>query len=222
MTKIIRLEDAEVFGSLPAARLAEIENVLSERAVKASDYVYFDTQPAEHVWIVRSGIVRTLKGSASGRITTLEEIRPGGLFGMAAVRGDDTYGESAQGVVGAQLWRLPQRHFAELLASEPRVGQELLALIARRLQGAHDRLCSFAHDSVPARIARVVLRQQDGTRLDITRRALGESVGTTVETTIRVLRSFERAGFVESGVGWVRPIDRSALQAIAEGEKPPQ
>ena len=64
-------------------------------------------------------------------------------------------------------------------------------------------------------------RLEDGARIDITRRALGERVGTTVETAIRVLRSFERAGFIEAGVGWIRPVDRKALENIAEGEKPP-
>jgi CRP-like cAMP-binding protein len=87
-----------------------------------------------------------------------------------------------------------------------------------RLQNAHDRLCSFAHESVPARLARAVLEEADSDRIETTRRALAESVGTTVETTIRVLRSFEREGWIEGGVGWVRILDHRALLGVARGE----
>ena len=41
--------------------------------------------------------------------------------------------------------------------------------------------------------------------------------GTTVETAIRVLRRFEKAHWIEGGVGWVRILDRPALENIARG-----
>ena len=42
--------------------------------------------------------------------------------------------------------------------------------------------------------------------------------GTTVETAIRVLRRFERSGWIEGGVGWIRILDREALQSVASGD----
>ena len=119
-----------------------------------------------------------------------------------------------------EAWRLPGRVVLEHLRDELDLLQDLLAVVARRLEKAHDRLCSFAHDSVPARISRLLLAEPDSEKIVATRRALGEEAGTTVETTIRVLRSFERSGWVEGGVGWVRVIDRGALARIAEGQKP--
>ena len=212
------LEDTELFGSLEPARLAPLATQIRARPVRAGEYLYFDSQPAEYLWIVRAGFVRTLKASAAGRVTTLEQLRPGDPFGMAAIIGSATYSESAQAVVEGAVWRARRQLLADLIAKEPNFASELLALAARRLQGAHDRLCSFAHDSVPERLARAVLEQDKGDRIDLTRRALGESVGTTVETTIRVLRGFERAGWIVGGVGWIRTLDRKALERVAAGE----
>jgi CRP/FNR family transcriptional regulator len=124
-------------------------------------------------------------------------------------------------MVEGEVWRLPRKVVIKVLDDEPGLVQQLLSIVATRLEEAHDRLCSFAHDSVPARIARLILSTDaTGEKIEMTRRALGDEAGTTVETTIRVLRSFERAGWVEGGVGWVRVLDRPALERIADGDKP--
>lgn len=217
----IGLKQVELFGSLGPERLAWLSSQLWLRPLREGEYLYFDTQAAEHLWIVRAGAVRTLKASAAGRITTLERVRPGELFGMAALIGQSTYNESAQAMVQGEVWRARRRVFTDLITKEPGLASEVLALAGRRLQGAHDRLCSFAHDSVPSRIASAVLELDTGGRIEVTRRALGEAAGTTVETTIRVLRGFKREGWVDGGVGWIKTLDRAALRRIADGEKTP-
>jgi CRP/FNR family transcriptional regulator len=216
----IAIQQAEIFSSIPPERLAELRSQLSARKVRAGEYLYFDTQPAEHLWIVRVGVVRTIKASIAGRITTLEQLGAGEIFGMAAVMGNATYNESAQAVIESEVWRARRSLLAEVLADQPTFAAAILALVARRLQGAHDRLCSFAHDSVPARIARAVLEQDHGERIEVTRRAIAEAAGTTVETAIRVLRGFQRSGWVDGGVGWIQVLDRPPLERVADGEKP--
>jgi CRP-like cAMP-binding protein len=96
----------------------------------------------------------------------------------------------------------------------------LLAIVAGRLQNAHERLCSFAQGGVPERLARVVIESATDGRVEKTRRLLGESAGTTVETAIRVLRRFEQAGWIEGGVGWIQVLDLEALSRVARGEDP--
>ncbi len=178
MTRRGGVEETDLFRRLGPERLGRIRSHLKLQPYWPREYLYFEAQPAEHLWVVRSGEVRTLKAGRSGRVMTLEHLRPGDIFGVAAI-------------------------------------------VSTRLEQAHNRLCSFAHDSVPARIARLILTADpEGDKIEMTRRALGEEAGTTVETTIRVLRSFERAGWVEGGVGWVRVVDRAALARIADGAKP--
>ena len=49
----------------------------------------------------------------------------------------------------------------------------------------------------------------------VTRRALAEASGTTVETAIRVLRRFEREGLIAGKIGVVRIVDEGALLRVA-------
>lgn len=217
--KVIQLEEAEFFRKLDRSQLARVRSRLLLRPFRAGECIYFAAQPAESLWVLRAGEVRTVKISPSGHTTSLERFRPGEIFGLAVAVEASAYGETAEAVSEGEAWRAPPRLLAALVRDDPRLARELLAIVARRLQSAHDRLCSFAHDSVSARIARLLLAESDGDRLNTTRRALGESVGTTVETAIRVLRRFDRAGWIEGSVGSIRLLDRAALERVAKGEK---
>ena len=215
------LLETDLFRGLDPEALAPIRAEARLQAYAARDYLYFEGQPAEQVWVVRTGEIRTLRGSPSGRIMTLEHLRPGDAFGLTSMVRGTEYADSAQGIVDGETWRVPRRVILPLLEKHPPLMQRLLAIVAGRLERAHSRLCSFAHDSVPARIARLILTEEpEGGKIEMTRRTLGDEVGTTVETTIRVLRNFERAGWIEGGVGWIRLHDHAALERIAEGEKP--
>jgi CRP-like cAMP-binding protein len=218
--KRVSFEETALFRAFDSGRLDRIRPYVLTRNFGEGEYLYYVAEPAEYLWAVGSGEVRTLRGSANGRITTLELLHPGDLFGMAAMTEGGRYAESAQGVVAGEAWFVPRRALISVIDGDPGLGRALLSIVARRLQSAHDRLCSFAHDSVTERMARALLEAWDGTRIEMTRRILGESAGTTVETAIRVLRRFERAGWIEGGVGWIRVRDRNALARVARGEDP--
>jgi len=60
-----------------------------------------------------------------------------------------------------------------------------------------------------------LLRAAPGGEAQVTRRALAETAGTSVETAIRVIRRLEVAGIVSGDVGRVRIIDEGILRKIA-------
>ncbi len=209
----------ELVEALGSAGIDRLRPSMRLRSVRAGEFLYFEGQPADLLWMMQCGEARTLRSSRSGRITTLELLRPGQLFGMAAIIEDSPYSDSAQVVVSGEAWSVRQKAIAAVVRERPEFGRSLLALVARRLQNAHDRLCSFANDSVTARLAQTVLDEAQDDRVELTRRILGECAGTTVETTIRILRGFERKGWIEGGVGWIRILDREAIETAAADEK---
>lgn len=213
----IKIEVAELFQALAPEQLARVRPQLRERRVERQRVLFFEGEAAESLWVLRRGQVRLYKASANGRVTTLETLGPGRIFGAISALEQETYPASAEGVTAGVAWCLPRSVLLRLLAEHPRLGVEVLRIVSGRLQEAHERLRSFAHDPAPARLARALLAATRDGEAHVTRRALAEASGTTVETAIRVLRRFEREGLLRGEVGLLRVVDVATLRRIAGG-----
>ncbi|HYB12639.1 MAG TPA: Crp/Fnr family transcriptional regulator [Myxococcota bacterium] len=212
------IAEAEFFRALSPEQMARVRPQLRRQPIRRGVPLFFEGGPAEALWLLQRGEVRLYKSSADGTITTLETLGSGRVFGALSALEEDGYPASAEGSTDGLTWRLPRAVFMRLLSEDPRLGLEVVRIISARLREAHDQLRSFSHDPAPARLARALLRAMHEGEAHVTRRALAESSGTTVETAIRVLRRLEHEGIVRSSVRLVRVVDEPALRRLA-GER---
>jgi CRP/FNR family transcriptional regulator len=215
----IELEEAEFFRSLEPGTLARLQSQLVERSFARGRALFFEGQQADYLWAIRRGKVRQYKSSSDGRITTLEVLGPGEIFGAVSALEEGTYPASAEGVSDGVAWCLPRNKFLRLLVDDPWLTIEILRVVTHRLYDAQERVRSFAHDPAPRRLAQALLRATHDGKALVTRRALAEAAGTTVETAIRVLRNFERSQIVQGEVGRVYLLDEPALRKIAGSQE---
>lgn len=216
----VALEDAEFFRALTAAQLERVRPLLIEKRIVRGRVLFFDGIPAEYLWAIRRGQIRLYKSSPEGRITTLELIGSGEIFGAVSSIEQENYSAGAEGVSEGIAWCLPRAVFLRMLEDDPSLALEILRVVSRRLMDAQERVRSFANDSAPSRLAQALLRVARDGEARVTRKALAESAGTTVETAIRVLRGFERDEIVRSTVGHVSVLDELALREIASPSRP--
>ena len=217
-TSDVPLERAQLFGALAPDLLCRVRPLLHARCFYRQRALFFEGQPASYLWLVRRGEVRMYKSSSDGRITTLETLHPGEIFGALSALDDETYPSSAEAVTDGGAWCLSRKVVLRLIRDEPRVAIEILRIVSSRLHEAEERLRSLAHDPAPARLARALLHASQSGEVRgearVTRRALAEAAGTTVETAIRVLRRFEREGLIHSEVRRVHVLDGTELRRI--------
>jgi CRP-like cAMP-binding protein len=209
------IREAEFFRALSPERLTALGPRLVEKPIERGKVLYFVSEPAEYLWCVARGEVRLYKSSNDGHITTLEVLGPGEVFGALSAIDGDGYPVSAEGVSDGSSWCLPRADFLRLMDEDPGLTREILDIIILRLQSAHERVRSFAHDPAPSRLAQALLRANHDGEAHVTRRDLAEAAGTTVETAIRVLRNFERNGIVRGSVGHITTTDERALKNAA-------
>jgi len=217
---MMALRRAEFFRALQPSLLEQVEPTLVMKTFKRGKILYFEEQPADQLWTVRSGQVRLYKSSSDGRITTLDVLEPGQLFGAVLALSSEKHPCSAEAVTDGSAWCLPRNAFLRLLSDVPTTSVEVLEVVSRRLSDAHERVRSFAHDSAASRLAQALLRATRNGEAVVTRRALAEAAGTTVETAIRVLRGFERDQLIEGKVGRILLLDLDAIEGIAELSRP--
>lgn len=111
---------------------------------------------------------------------------------------------------------IPAERFLELFETLPGFAKRLLREMAPQFCGAHCD-CALSVERVDKRLAITLLRldeQFQGSAIPFTRLELAQMVNTTVESCIRKLSTWTKAGWLDGGRGEVRVLDRPALETI--------
>jgi CRP/FNR family transcriptional regulator len=222
------LRASSVFAGLPPRELESLAVAAREEPCRAREYVFHEGDPALWLCFVKSGHVRIVRHSRTGKDVVLELLGPGEIFGGVAVIERRPYPAAAQATEPSVVVKIPAEVAVGLAERHPSVVREMALLIGRRLRAAHDSVKSLSVEPVEARLAAILLRLADreGVRtkggvelpFHLTRQSLADMSGTTVETAIRVVSRWLRDELVEDREGRLVVRDRDALRELAEGE----
>jgi cAMP-binding proteins - catabolite gene activator and regulatory subunit of cAMP-dependent protein kinases len=83
--RALALKTNRVFGDLPAQEIEWLAAPSREVEYRPRDYVFMEGEPAEWLCIVKSGRIRIVRHSKSGKDIVLELLGPGEIFGGVAV-----------------------------------------------------------------------------------------------------------------------------------------
>jgi CRP-like cAMP-binding protein len=217
-----------VFAALPAREIETLAAVTVEDMHRAREYVFMEGDPARWFCVVKSGHVKVLRHSRTGKDVVLDLLGPGEVFGGVAVIERRPYPASVQATESAVILKIPAEAMIALSERYPAIIKEMALMIGRRLRAAHDSVKSLAVDPVEARLAATLLRlaEREGARdrrglalpFPLTRQSLADMSGTTVETTIRILSRWLKDELVRDEDGRLVLTDAEALRALAGGE----
>jgi CRP-like cAMP-binding protein len=216
-----------VFASLPDQELATLASVSRRDLVRARDWIFAEGDAASWLCLVERGRVKIMRHARTGKEVTLELLGPGEVFGGVAVIERRPYPASAQATESSVIVKLPAEAIASAAQRHPSIIREMALMMGRRLRTAHDSVTSLVTDPVEARLASTLLRLADreGSRtacglalpFHLTRQGLGDMAGTTVETTIRIMRRWINDGIVADDSGHFVLVDVPAVRALATG-----
>jgi len=224
------LRQRPVFAGLPAREIEELATVAVEESHRARAYIFLESDPSRWFYLVKSGHVKIVRHSKTGKDVVLELLGPGEVFGGVAVIEKRPYPAAAQATEPTVVVKIPAGPVIALADRHPAFIKEMALMIGRRLRAAHDSVKSLAVDPVEARLAAALLRlaEREGTRgksgdgvtlpFHLTRQSLADMTGTTVETTIRILSRWLRDGLLVDEGGRLVLTDREGMTALAEGE----
>lgn len=222
-----------VFAGLPAREIEALATVAVEESHRARAYIFLESDPSRWFYLVKSGHVKIVRHSKTGKDVVLELLGPGEVFGGVAVIEKRPYPAAAQATEPTVVVKIPAGPVIALADRHPAFIKEMALMIGRRLRAAHDSVKSLAVDPVEARLAAALLRlaEREGTRgksgdgvtlpFHLTRQSLADMTGTTVETTIRILSRWLRDGLLVDEGGRLVLTDREGMTALAEGETEP-
>jgi CRP/FNR family transcriptional regulator len=221
------LRASPVFASLPPKDLDALGAAAREERYRARDYVFLEGDPATWLCVVKTGRVKIVKHSRTGKDVVLELLGPNEVFGGVAVIERRPYPAAAQAMEPSVIVKLPADAVVAVAERHPGVIREMALMIGRRLRDAHDSVRSLSVDPVEARLAAQLLRlaEREGTKgkeglalpFHLTRQSLADMTGTTVETAIRVVSRWLRDEIVLDDDGRLVLRDVDALRDLAAG-----
>lgn len=229
--EIVRqLSGVEPFSKVRPALLSNIAEQCYIREYRILEVVSMEGEEAQQTdgFVVLTGRVAMLKTSMNGRELAVQLLGPQSTFGLLASLDSQTHELTARAQTESKLLHVPKPTLLYLLSEMPELYPEFLSELSRRLHALHDMSRSLAHDRVEVRIAATLsmfLEQgidkagpSTSSDVKISRQELANLSGTTVETAIRVTRTFEKSGLLElPDHRVIRVLEPAKLKVIAEG-----
>jgi CRP/FNR family transcriptional regulator, cyclic AMP receptor protein len=209
------------FSALSAEGLEEIAREGREIGAEKGHIFFQEGEPSDAVFVVRSGRVRIQHLHKDGTVRIVCMLAPGDTFCCLPAMDGGRYPAGAVAAERSHVYRLPGGLFRRLMEREPGFATRTVQHFCGRLRMASCESCWKSQDA-PARLAGKILcmAMKFGDDIPLTRRELGELAGTTVETAIRTIKDFERAGWVQLGRAHLRVLDRTALAERSDGAGP--
>lgn len=195
-----------VFCALNTDAVKKLDGAQTENLFKKGQILFYEGNPAVGVYCVASGEVKLSKTGAGGRPQILGIVGPGTLMGHRSLLTNQPHTVTAEALVDSRVCFFEKKFFLDLLNQEPSVSIEVLKKLSQDLDAVEDRLLDLVEKPVPVRLARLLLMLKEVhgrpspkgvvLTLGLTREEMAEMIGTTQETTIRLLSRFKQKGYL--------------------------
>jgi len=172
----------------------------------------------EHYLIPLTGAVRVEQMGPSGRSVVLYRVSPGDSCVMTAscIMSGLSYGAYGYAEGDVEALAMPAADFRSLVESRPEFRQMALKTFAQRIIELTEVIDELLLHRVDLRLAGwLAERGAQGVPIASTHQSIAGELGTAREVVSRILKEFERRGWVELARGEVRVLDADSLRSFA-------
>lgn len=215
------LRDVSLFAGLTDGEQQAIAGCLDRRTFGKGVFIFHKGSHGQVMYIIQSGRVRIFSISAMGQELTVTVYGPGDFFGELSILDGLPRSAGAVTLETAVVYIMRREDFLRHVASQPRLAQNLLESLARRLRYT----CAYAEDlaflDAGSRIAVRLLELGDrygvpGSDVEIdlclTQAELASWVAASRETVNRVLQTLRNQGLIRLEEGRITIVDRRRLE----------
>jgi CRP-like cAMP-binding protein len=214
-----------LLANLEPARLADLLADAQVREAGRGTVLFLQGDPADRFYVVLDGWVRLYRETPDGAEITIALFTRGESFAEAAMLASGRFPVCAQVAEPARLLTVPASSFLGALAADKRLCLNMMASMARRLQGFVRQIEALSRRSTVQRLAAFLVKLGEGKSSPVTlalpldKTLVAARLGMQPETLSRAFAKLRRLG-VETAGAEVRIADLEALRALAENEEP--
>ncbi len=216
------LANVPLFSELSPDELERVARVAVPRSYPKGVRVFHEGDSSDACYVVREGDLRVTREHPDGRAISLATLGPNDFFGELAMLDGGTRSASIETLSDCELLALPAADMLRMIADHGDIAAKLIAALSRRLRETNERVARQSFQTVPSRVAGVLLQLvaeettsegRDGITLRMNQADLAQLAGTSRESVSRFLATLERAGIVLVGRGRVTIVEPRRLRA---------
>ena len=157
--------------------------------------IYGEHEPAEYMYKVVSGVVRTSKMLSDGRRQIGRFYLPGDIFGLEC---GEEHAFSAEAITECKILVVKRSSLVSLAGRDGNIARQLWNLTAQELQHVQDHLVLLiktARERVSGFLLEMASRGEDSRQeivLPMSRQDIADYLGLTIETVSRTLTQLEK------------------------------
>ena len=212
------LRDVPLLSNLGGSSLSSLARECWFMGIEKGGVIFFQSDPSESAYIVRSGNISVVLNSPDGREMVINEMRKGELFGELGILTNRNRSTSAIARAGSELLVIPREAFLRIIGDEPLMTRRMLELTASRLQNSSEREGALVFMDAQARLAHLLLeldkQEADTGYITISQDELAQRTGLIRQTVAKTLGNWRRRGILLTGRGRIVLLDHKALREL--------
>lgn len=215
------LSDIALFSGLAPDELDQVLQITVQRSYGRGESVFVEGDTANGFYVVREGRVKIYKVSSEGKEHILHIFGGGHPFGEVPVFSGRRFPASAQAIASSRLLFLPRGAFVDLIAAQPSLALNMLAVLSMRLHEFTLQIENLSLKEVPGRLASYLMylaseqASPQRVELKISKGQLASVLGTVPETLSRIFARMSDRGLISVRGRAIELLDADSLRRIA-------
>ncbi len=209
------------FRELDPRASERVRASLFEVRLERGQMLFAEGEPAQAMYVVRTGQVKIFKLSPEGREQVLRIMGPGDCFNEVPVFDEGPNPAHAEASEPSSLWGLRRQDMRRLVEEHPSIAIGFLKVFAGKLRYFTRKVEDLSFRSVTSRVAKLLLEIAEddgrgGVRLkhQLTQQEMAAMVGTAREMIGRAFKALEREGAITLDRHRVIILSKAALSRM--------
>ena len=223
------VRDLSICNVLNNDELRHFTDIVSDVHTAPGQAMFFEGDPAEHLFVIRDGCARVFKLLADGRRMITGFLFPSDFIGIAD---NGLYSYGCEAITRLTVCRMPRRKLFDYFETYPALERRMLEIATNELAATQDQMLLLGRKSALEKLAsflHVLLRRHerrsapaDRLFLPMSRSDIGDHLGLTTESVSRCFTQLRKMDVVRlDSAHRVEIADRAALLRLTGcGDQP--
>ncbi len=209
---------------LTKEELVRISHCKTVKTIKKGEILFDEGEHINGVFCIKSGVCKVSKISQNGREQIVHLTKKGNLLGERSLISNETANLKATALNDMEVCFIPRNEIIKDLKDNSNFSFDFLKRMANSLKNTDNALVDLAQKSVKQRMAITLLYLEDtfgvnengAINIRLSRDDIAGIVGTSIESTIRLLSTFNKNGYIKLQNKSIILLDKKCLKNLSD------